>query len=178
MNFQVTVLKILVSYPDDFAVMESPQAEYGHPGDHRPRLRGLHQAPRCAGAGLEIFSQRLVERISGGWKITAQGRAVLELMEIPPAVSETIQALEETIIISLASVPALRKPADRAKQRRERRLRLRKPACGCIGEPLPPSADRLISASAISIPRSRSREEDRATGLEKAARLPRCAFCG
>lgn len=119
-NFQVTVLKILVSDPDDFAVMECPQAGYGHPGDQRPRLRGPHQAPRCASAGSrDLFSQRHVERISGG------GRSLLR------AESETIQALEKTIIISLASVPALRKPADRAKRRREPRLRLRKPTCGC-----------------------------------------------
>ena len=30
---------------------------------------------------LDIFSQGLVERLDGGWRITDKGRAVLELME-------------------------------------------------------------------------------------------------
>ena len=52
---------------------------------------------------------------SGGWKITAKGRAVLDVMEARPTASET------------AHVPAvrLRQPADRAKRRRERRREAR-----------------------------------------------------
>ena len=82
-NFQVTVLKILVSYPDGFAVMDDFKrdmailATSGRDwGDRTKRL-----AARVP--DLDIFSQGLVERISGGWKITAQGRAVLEFMEVP-----------------------------------------------------------------------------------------------
>jgi hypothetical protein len=34
---------------------------------------------------LDIFSQGLVERLDGGWRITEKGRAVLEIMEARPA---------------------------------------------------------------------------------------------
>ena len=30
---------------------------------------------------LDIFSERLIERENGGWRITEKGRSVLELME-------------------------------------------------------------------------------------------------
>ena len=126
-NFQVTVLKILVSYPDGFAVMEDLKRDMAilatSGRDWADRTRRL--AARVP--DLDIFSQGLVERISGGWKITAQGRAVLEFMESRPAASEAIQtpSVGETIATSPAPIPGLRQPADRAKRRRERRERRR-----------------------------------------------------
>jgi hypothetical protein len=126
-NFQVTVLKILVSYPDGFAVMEDLKRDMAilatSGRDWAERTKRL--AARVP--NLDIFSQGLVERISGGWKITAQGRAVLELMEARPAGSETMEAspVEEPTATLSAPVPPLRHPADRAKRRRERRERRR-----------------------------------------------------
>ncbi|WFU36826.1 hypothetical protein QA635_08460 [Bradyrhizobium brasilense] len=126
MNFQVTVLKILVSYPDGFAVMEDLKRDVAilatSGRDWADRTRRL--AARVP--DLDIFAQGLVERISGGWMITAEGRTVLELMEARPAASETIEAPSvEEIVTSPAPVPPMRQPADRAKRRRERRERLR-----------------------------------------------------
>nr|WP_249816337.1 hypothetical protein [Bradyrhizobium sp. 180] len=78
---------------------------------------------------LDIFSQGLVERESGGWKITAKGRAVLEVMEARPAISESaVMPLVEEAAAPIpvpASVSPLRPPADPAKRRRERRRRRR-----------------------------------------------------
>lgn len=83
-NFHVTVLKILVSYPDGFAALEDLKrdmailATSGRDWTERTR--------RLAGRvpGLDIFSQRLIDRTNGGWRITAKGRAVLDLMEARP----------------------------------------------------------------------------------------------
>lgn len=127
MNFQVTVLEILVSYPQGFAVMEDLKRDMAilatSGRDWADRTRRL--AARVP--DLDIWSQRLVERISGGWQITCKGRTVLEFMESRPAVNEPIQALsvEQTIVSSSTPVPPLRQPADRANQRRERRERRR-----------------------------------------------------
>ena len=78
---------------------------------------------------LDIFSQGLVERISGGWQITAKGRAVLEFMEARPDAAQPAQqaAADEVpkLISETAPVPPLPQPADRAKRRRERRQRRR-----------------------------------------------------
>lgn len=64
MNFQVTVLKILVAYPDGFAVMEDLKRDMAilatSGRDWADRTRRL--AARVP--GLDIFSQGMVERIS------------------------------------------------------------------------------------------------------------------
>ncbi|MGY3478720.1 hypothetical protein [Bradyrhizobium ottawaense] len=129
MNFQVTVLKILVAYPDGFAVMEDLKRDMAilatSGRDWADRTRRL--AARVP--DLDIWSQGLVERTSGGWKITSKGRAALELMEARPAAPEPSQASvveETTAAMEVATdVPPLRQPADRAKRRRERRERRR-----------------------------------------------------
>jgi hypothetical protein len=128
-NFQVTVLKILVSYPDGFAVMEDLKRDMAilatSGRDWADRTRRL--AARVA--DLDIFSQGLVDREAGGWKITAKRRAVLEIMESRPAATEPVQKplVEEVAeaVVAPAAVPPLRQPADRAKRRRERRERRR-----------------------------------------------------
>ncbi|KQT10559.1 MAG: hypothetical protein ACOY3N_11165 [Bradyrhizobium sp.] len=123
MNFQVTVLKILVAYPDGFAViadLKRDMAILATSGrDWADRTRRL--AARVP--GLDIWSQGLVERISGGWRLTSKGREVLEFMEARPS-PETIQvaaANETTLpVAEQTPVPLLRQPSDRAKRRRER----------------------------------------------------------
>jgi hypothetical protein len=118
-----------VSYPDGFAVMEDLKRDMAilatSGRDWADRTKRLAaQVP-----DLDIFSQGLVERISGGWKITAKGRAVLGFMEARPEASEPAQqaAADEApqLVSETAPVPPLRQPADRAKRRRERRERRR-----------------------------------------------------
>ena len=129
MNFQVTVLKILVSYPDGLAVMEDLKRDMAilatSGRDWADRTKRL--AARVP--DLDIFSDGLVERLSGGWQITAKGRAVLEFMEARPAATEPIQAplVEEApaAIVAVTQVPSLRQPTDRAKRRRDHRERRR-----------------------------------------------------
>ncbi|WFT94306.1 hypothetical protein QA633_39515 [Bradyrhizobium barranii] len=123
MNFQVTVLKILVSYPDGFAVMADLKRDMAilatSGRDWAERTKRL--ASRVP--DLDIFSQALVERESGGWKITVKGRAVLDLMEARPGVDRPLEAAPDDNVA--APVAPLRQPVDRAKRRRERRERRR-----------------------------------------------------
>ncbi|MDI3566917.1 hypothetical protein [Bradyrhizobium sp. Arg816] len=81
MNFQVTVLKILVSYPDGFAVMADLKRDMAilatSGRDWAERTKRL--AARVP--DLDIFSQALVERLDGGWRITEKGQTVLAFME-------------------------------------------------------------------------------------------------
>lgn len=121
MNFQVTVLKILVSYPDGFAVMADLKRDMAilatSGRDWAERTKRL--AARMP--DLDIFSQGLVERESGGWKITEKGRAVLEFLEAHPGADQMLEApLTQTVA---APLPPLRQPAERVKRRRERRER-------------------------------------------------------
>ncbi len=81
MNFQVTVLKILVSYLQGHASMAELKRDMAllatSGRDWAERTRRL--AARVP--DLDIFAQGLVERRDGGWRITEKGRAVLEAME-------------------------------------------------------------------------------------------------
>lgn len=120
MNFQVTVLKILVSYPDGFAVMDDLKRDMAilatSGRDWADRTKRL--AARVP--DLDIFSQGLVARESGGWKITVEGRRVLEFMEARPVAEQAIEAVPVD-----APLPPLPQPAERARRRRERRERAR-----------------------------------------------------
>jgi len=126
-NFQVTVLKILVAYPDGFAAMEDLKRDMAilatSGRDWADRTRRL--AARVP--DLDIFCQGLVERINGGWKITARGREVLRKMEAPPAAEPAQQApMDKAKAVSETEpVPPLPQAADRARRRRERRERRR-----------------------------------------------------
>ena len=80
-DFQVTVLKVLVSYPDGFACLDDLKRDMAFLAtcgkDWSERTKRL--AARIP--NLAIFSQGLVERLDGGWRITQQGRHVLAIME-------------------------------------------------------------------------------------------------
>jgi len=121
-NFQVTVLKILVSYPDGFAVMADLKRDMAilatSGRDWAERTKRL--ASRVP--DLEIFSHGLVERLNGGWRITDQGRAVLAVMEARPAAADETSA-EITIEQSRPSTAALQFPPERSRRDRERHER-------------------------------------------------------
>lgn len=129
MNFQVTVLKILVSYPDGFAAMADLKRDMAilatSGRDWAERTKRL--AARVA--DLDIFSQALVERLNGGWRITEKGRAVLELMEARPPETESERQ-------GAGAEPSTTEPAPRlpvstrltGNQRRQRRRAARERA--------------------------------------------------
>ncbi|MDE5461320.1 hypothetical protein [Bradyrhizobium sp. CSS354] len=129
-NFHVTVLKILVSYPDGFAAMEDLKrdmailATSGRDWTERTRRLGA-RVP-----GLDIFSQGLIDRTNGGWRITAKGRAVLDLMEARPD-QAPIAAEQRHSEPELAPAISRHIPAERVRGRlaaRRRRRNARKQA--------------------------------------------------
>lgn len=134
MNFQVTVLKILVSYPDGFAIMadlKHDMAILATSGrDWAERTKRL--AARVP--ALDIFSQGLVERLNGGWRITEKGRAVLEFMEARPAemrIESAAPATEPMASVQVSPVLAARRSgrSQRLQRRRAARERARAKAC-------------------------------------------------
>ncbi|MGM4877698.1 hypothetical protein AB7645_41420 [Bradyrhizobium sp. 956_D2_N1_5] len=130
MNFQVTVLKILVSYPDGFALMADLKRDMAilatSGRDWAERTKRL--AARAS--HLDIFSQALVERENGGWRITAKGRATLEFMEARPAAADQaiMPSPAETIDAPVPPLPHAPERARRRRERRERRLEARERA--------------------------------------------------
>lgn len=128
MNFQVTVLKILVSYPDGFAPLADLKrdmailATSGRDwADRTKRLAAL--VP-----GLDIFSQGLVERSNGGWRITEKGRAILAIMEARPSEVTTRResgAVEEPPMGAGARLPASVRLGRSNRRQRRRAVRER-----------------------------------------------------
>jgi hypothetical protein len=83
-NLQVTVLKILASHPDGFATLTDLKCDMAilvkSGREWAERTKRL--ASRVE--HLDIFSQHLIERENGGWRITEKGRSVLAIMEARP----------------------------------------------------------------------------------------------
>ncbi|MET4214205.1 MULTISPECIES: hypothetical protein [unclassified Bradyrhizobium] len=125
MNFQVTVLKILVSYPGGFASiadLKRDMAILATSGkDWAERTKRL--ASRVP--DLDIFSQGFIERPNGGWRITDKGRSVLDLMEARPGANEPQRVEEVRPAPPKPAVPPQRLPAESDPRRRERRQRRR-----------------------------------------------------
>ncbi|MGY3512285.1 hypothetical protein [Bradyrhizobium lupini] len=129
MNFQVTVLKILAAYPDGFAVMEDLKRDMAILATSGREWADRTKRLAARVPDLDTFSHGLVERTSGGWRITSEGREVLDFTEAGIAALEPIRAplVEDatSAIVAPSQVPLPAQPADRAKRRRERRERRR-----------------------------------------------------
>jgi hypothetical protein len=127
-NFQVTVLRILVSYPGGFASMADLKRDMAilatSGRDWAARTKRL--ASRVP--DLDIFSQGLIERLNGGWRITDKGSSVLDLMEARPGANEPQRVEEVRPAPPKPAVPPQRLPAEWGPRRRERRQR-RRAAC-------------------------------------------------
>lgn len=123
MNFQVTVLKILVSYPNGFAVMDDIKRDMAILATSGREWSDRTKRLAARVPDLDVFSQGLVNRQSGGWRITEKGRTVLEFMEARISIDQPMEtAILVTDDVLIPSLPPL---ADRAKRRRERRERRR-----------------------------------------------------
>ncbi len=92
MNFQVTVLKTLAAYPDGFAVMEDLKRDMAILATNGREWADRTKRLAARVPDLDIFSHGLVERTSGGWRITSKGREVLDFMEAGIAALEPIRA--------------------------------------------------------------------------------------
>lgn len=119
MNFQVTVLKILVSYPDGFDLMADLKRDMAilatSGSDWAERTRRLGSLV----PDLDIFSQALIERMNGGWRITQKGRAVLEFMEARPSRPEPAKDAPECSTRA-APLPVLARSGRRGRRQRRR----------------------------------------------------------
>jgi hypothetical protein len=105
-NFQVTVLKILVSYQNGFAVMADLKRDMAILATSG---RDWAERTRCMGSrvpDLDVFSQGLIERLNGGWRITDKGRSVLEVMEARPRDREQPAETSDAELKEPAAQPA------------------------------------------------------------------------
>jgi len=117
------VLKVLVSYPGGFAPMDDIKRDMAILATSCRDWSDQTKRLAARVPDLDIFSQGLVDRESGGWKITDNGRSVLKFMEARTGFDQPIETAPPEIVD--APVPPLPPLAERAKRRRERRERRR-----------------------------------------------------
>jgi hypothetical protein len=91
-NFQVTVLKVLVSYPDGWASLADLKRDVAILATSGREWSERTSRLAAGIPGLEIFSQGLVERRDGGWRITSAGRTAVGMMETKQTAPEPPQA--------------------------------------------------------------------------------------
>lgn len=134
MNFHVTVLKILVSYPDGFALMAELKRDMAilatSARDWTERTKRLGERV----PNLDIFSQKLIDRANGGWLITERGHAVLQMMEARQSRPEISEEAKDTIPgptkpMALCSVRTEANPR-RHNRKQQRRISARRHATG------------------------------------------------
>jgi hypothetical protein len=127
-NFQVTVLKILASYPRGHAAMADLKRDMAILATSGREWAERTKRLAARVPGLDIFSQGLVERLDGGWQVTDKGRAVLEMMEARPA-SQPLQAHVHEVTAPEPAKDFARQfdfnSLARRNQRRQARRRLR-----------------------------------------------------
>ncbi|MDH2348306.1 hypothetical protein [Bradyrhizobium sp. SSUT77] len=133
MNLQVTVLKILVSYPDGFAPMAELKRDMAILATSGPDWAERTKRLAARVPDLDIFSQQLIERVNGGWRITERGRAVLNVMEARSIPTEVKPEIEVTAAETPKSVLTQSLPVEEGRGQREPRQRRRLP--GTEGAP-------------------------------------------
>lgn len=124
MNFQVTILKVLVSYPDGFASIADVKSDVAILATSGREWSERTSRLAARMPGLEIFAQGLVERRDGGWRITDAGRSALDLMEKPGTAEPLAQ------VTAPEPSPAIPRPASLVagpERRRTERRRRRRP---------------------------------------------------
>lgn len=90
------MLKILVSYPNGFASMPDLKRDMAILATGGPDWAARTKRMGARVPELDLFSQQLVERLNGGWRITEKGRAVLELMEPRPSTHQVQRGHESS----------------------------------------------------------------------------------
>ncbi len=130
MNIQVTVLKVLVSYPDGFAVMADLKRDVALLATSGPDWAERTKRLAMRVPELDIFSQNLVDRVNGGWRITDKGRSVLKLMEARTSLEAPPSPIHETSEPKPIhrNSPASTQPLALNNQRRQVRRRQRRNA--------------------------------------------------
>ncbi|UFW69176.1 hypothetical protein [Bradyrhizobium sp. WU425] len=102
MNFQVSILKLLASYPTGLATLTDIKRDLAFLATSGADWASYSKRLGATLPSLDVFSLGFVQRYSFGWRLTAKGAAALELMEqkvkTPVADIEAEAATSETLL--------------------------------------------------------------------------------
>ncbi|MBC9879922.1 hypothetical protein G8O24_21510 [Bradyrhizobium sp. INPA01-394B] len=89
-NFQVSILKALASYPNRLATHADIKRDLAFLATSGPDWSDYSKRLGAVFPSLDVFSLGFVQRYSFGWRLTAKGEIALEMME--EAVRSTLPA--------------------------------------------------------------------------------------
>lgn len=126
-NFQVSVLKVLASYPNGLATLSDIKRDLAFLATSGTDWAKYSKRLGAAFPSLDVFSLGFVQRYSFGWRLTAKGATALEMMEesaraAAAPIESTLDALPPAVLTErgLADVesvgeqtPPTTSPADR-----------------------------------------------------------------
>ncbi|WP_426610587.1 hypothetical protein [Bradyrhizobium sp. McL0616] len=81
MNFQVSILKVLASYPNGLATLSNIKSDLAFLATSGSDWTNYSKRLGAAFPSLDVFSLDFVQRYSFGWRLTAKGATALEMME-------------------------------------------------------------------------------------------------
>lgn len=80
-NFQVSVLKVLASYPNGLATLPDIKRDLAILATSGADWASYSKPLGATFPSLDVLSLGFVQRYSFGWRLTAKGAAALEMME-------------------------------------------------------------------------------------------------
>ncbi|MCK1734342.1 hypothetical protein IVA79_10330 [Bradyrhizobium sp. 138] len=95
MSFQLSILKILAGQPGGRASLELVKQHLAIFYTSGPEWPARMKRIASREPNLDIFGQRLIEREEGYWIITAQGRKILERLEVLDAAEKLDHSVAE-----------------------------------------------------------------------------------
>lgn len=105
MNFQVSILKVLASYPNRLARLPDIKRDLALLATSGADWASYSKRLGEAFPSLDVFSLGFVQRYSFGWRLTAKGVAALELMQ-QRVRAPIVEAESPTSDISLTEMSA------------------------------------------------------------------------
>ncbi|MCP3392187.1 hypothetical protein NLM27_25725 [Bradyrhizobium sp. CCGB12] len=95
MSFQLSILKILAGQPGGRARLELIKQHLAIFYTSGPEWPARMKRIASREPNLDIFGQKLIERQEGYWIITAQGRKILEMLEVLDASEKLDQSVAQ-----------------------------------------------------------------------------------
>jgi hypothetical protein len=115
-SFQVTILKVLAGQPEGCLSLADLRSNVAILISSGPDWTDRTKRIAARTPGLDIFSQGMVLRSSGGWQITDAGRAFLAECEAPPS-SNVEQPAPEAVEAPPTALPAAAAAAPEPRRR-------------------------------------------------------------
>ncbi|MGY4471976.1 hypothetical protein ACVWWK_007685 [Bradyrhizobium sp. LB9.1b] len=116
-NFQVSILKALASYPNGLATLSDIKRDLAFLATSGSDWANYSKRLGATFPSLDVFSLGFVQRYSFGWRLTAKGAIALEMMEESArAASACVESMRDAPALATAPVEGCRLEIERVDE--------------------------------------------------------------